>query len=141
MPGDPDGLVFEDGPAGPSWPRSILRPSPWSGWPADWATPNWHGQLETLTDTAWTCLDLNSVAVVDDAAVSRRGVPDRCRSDWLNNPDPDLYTSWEEFAKQLFWDYQAAGEVFILTTARYANGVPGPVPCRPPVDGRRRNGR
>ena len=42
-------------------------------------------------------------------------------ADWLNNPDPDLYTSWEEFAKQLFWDYQL-GEAFVLATARYANG-------------------
>jgi HK97 family phage portal protein len=44
-------------------------------------------------------------------------------ADWLRNPDPDVYTSWEEFAKQLFWDYQL-GEAFVLATARYATGWP-----------------
>ena len=41
----------------------------------------------------------------------------------MNNPDPDLYTSWDEFAKQLFWDFQM-GEAFVLATARYSNGYP-----------------
>jgi HK97 family phage portal protein len=42
---------------------------------------------------------------------------------WLDNPDPDLYTSWDEFAKQLWWDYQN-GEAFVICTARYADGWP-----------------
>ena len=32
---------------------------------------------------------------------------------WLANPDPDMYTSWNEFAKQLWWDYQLGeGKLF-----------------------------
>jgi HK97 family phage portal protein len=42
----------------------------------------------------------------------------------MTNPDPELYTSWQEFAKQLFWDYQATGEAFVLSTARYMTGWP-----------------
>ena len=44
-------------------------------------------------------------------------------ADWLNNPDPDLYTSWDEFTKQLFWDFQM-GEAFVMATAWYSNGYP-----------------
>ena len=39
---------------------------------------------------------------------------------------------WQEFAKQAFWDYQAAGEVFILATARYATGYPARFHVIPP---------
>jgi hypothetical protein len=39
VPGDPDGVVLlSEGEPSP-WPRSIVRPSAWSGWPAEWATP------------------------------------------------------------------------------------------------------
>src|SRR3954453_13158831 len=59
-PGDPEGVLIVDGGPGGLIPRSTIRPSPWAGWPAEWSTPNWWGHLETLTDTAWTCLDLNA---------------------------------------------------------------------------------
>src|SRR4029077_6894602 len=53
-------------------------------------------------------------------------------ADWLTNPDPDIYTSWEEFAKQLFWDYQAVGEGFGYASARYATGWPARFHVVPP---------
>jgi HK97 family phage portal protein len=53
-------------------------------------------------------------------------------ADWLSNPDPDIYTSVEEFLKQAFWDYQAVGEVFILASARYATGWPSRFRVIPP---------
>ena len=52
-------------------------------------------------------------------------------SGWLLNPDPDLYSSWEEFAKQLFWDYML-GEAFVLATAWYATGWPARFHVVPP---------
>ena len=45
-------------------------------------------------------------------------------SGWRSNPDPDIYFSWENFAKQLFWDWFAVGEVFVLASARYSTGWP-----------------
>ena len=42
---------------------------------------------------------------------------------WMTNPDPTIYTSWHEFAKQLFWDYQL-GEAFVLPMAFGADGFP-----------------
>ena len=50
----------------------------------------------------------------------------------MRNPNPDVYTSWQEFAKQAFWDYQAAGEIFILATARYATDYPARFHVVPP---------
>jgi HK97 family phage portal protein len=141
-PGDPNGVeIVSDGPGRP-WPPSIIRPSAWSGWPADWATPNWWGQLDALTDIAWSCIDLNSSLLstmppylVDAAPTLQYG--------WIDNPDPDKYTSWEEFAKQLFWDYHL-GEVFVVSTAYYSTGWPARFHVAPPwtvnaelVDGRR----
>ena len=121
-PGDPDGVVVESlGTPGVVPPSKIL-PSPWSGWPAEWWPPLWDGRVQSLTDTAWTCVDLNAslLATMPPYLVDAAPTLD---AEWIRNPDPDVYTSWEEFAKQLFWDYQL-GEAFVLATARYSTGWP-----------------
>ena len=120
-PGDPNGLeLIDEGPGTPR--RGPPRAMPWSGWPGEWATPSWQ-HLEGLVDTAWMCLDLNSsiIATMPPYATQDAGLV--ASPTWLENPDPDHYTSWNEFAKQLWWDYQM-GEAFVLCTARYANGYP-----------------
>lgn len=127
-PGDPNGLeIIDEGPGAP-WPRSTIRASPWSGYPSTWDTPLWTGgsgssKFESLVDTAWMCLDLNAsiLSTMPPYVVKGDEVVDPPL--WMENPDPDLYTSWEEFAKQLFWDYQT-GEAFVLATAWYADGYP-----------------
>jgi HK97 family phage portal protein len=123
VPGDPHGVVLEgtDTPAG--LPPRIL-PSAWSGWPAEWWPPAWGSTLsQALTDTAWMCIDLNASVFSEMPPYLVDAAPS-LSSDWLTNPDPDVYFAWEEFAKQLMWDYQATGEVFVLATARYATGWP-----------------
>lgn len=142
-PGDPNGVVVESAglPAG-SPPRIV--PSPWSGWPADWWPPLWGGgRLTQLTDTAWACLDLNA-SVLATMPPYLTGAATSLDAGWMSNPDPDTYTSWEEFAKQLFWDYQL-GEAFVIATARYSTGFPARFHVVPPwavevemVDGVRR---
>ena len=120
-PGDPHGFEIID--EGPPPPRNTPpRSAPWSGWPAEWETPAW-GQVQPLVDTAWACLDLNAsvISTMPPYATQGEGVTDP--PTWLVNPDPDLYSSWDEFAKQAWWDYQM-GEVFIICTARYADGYP-----------------
>lgn len=121
-PGDEIG--FEIVSDGGSWRHTRITPSPWSGWPGDWDTPLWNGQssLAAMSDTAYTGVDLNSrvlstmpVYRTADSAVVRP-------TSWMRNPDPDLYTSWHEFAKQLFRDFQH-GEAFILPTA-WVDGYP-----------------
>jgi HK97 family phage portal protein len=145
VPGDPSGVTVEaSGPPGP--PLPTIRPSAWSGWPADWATPNWGGSssVSNLTDTAWACLDLNS-SVLATMPPYLVNAARSLNADWLTNPNPDVYTSWEEFARQLFWDFQAIGEVFVVATAYYATDWPARFHVAPPwtvnvemADGRRR---
>jgi HK97 family phage portal protein len=117
-----DALGFEvvsDGTYCPT--RTTIVPSAWDGWPDEWPTPMW-GHVEDLTDIAWAAVDLNASVLASMPAYlvgAARGLP----HDWLGNPSPDLYASWDEFAKQLVWDYHT-GEVFVLATAYYSNGYP-----------------
>jgi len=124
-PGDPDGFEFED--AEPSDNRmAAVVTSPWDGWPAKWATPAW-GQIgpkfEELVDTAWAALDLNASVLSAMPVYRTRGGVTLEPTVWMTNPDPTVYTSWHEFAKQLFWDFQL-GEAFVLPMARAADGFP-----------------
>ena len=121
-PGSSSGFeIIDEGPGSPS-PRSRIVPSPWAGWPGDWATPAWNGRVDYLTDTAWACMDLNSqlLATMPPYLV---GASPTLPADWLNNPDPAEYSSWHGFARELFWEYQL-GEAFIVATAYYSNGYP-----------------
>jgi len=129
VPGDPNGIEIEQDDRYAASPPRII-PSAWSGWPADWWPPNWNGHGQRLTDTAWICVDLNAsiLATMPPYLVDAAPTLD---TDWLRNPDPDIYTSWEEFAKQLFWDFQL-GEAFVLATARYATGWPARFHVVPP---------
>ncbi len=130
-PGDPHGVVLT-GADPPDWRPPTIVPSAWSGWPSDWFTPYWaSGAMpSTLTDTAWMCVDFNAQALATMPPYLKDGAQS-LQADWLNNPDPDVYTSWEEFAHQLFWDYQL-GEAFVLCTARYSTGWPARFHVVPP---------
>ena len=128
-PGDPEGVVVEPGePAPPRIPPP--RAAPWDGWPAEWNTPGW-GKVAALTDTAWSCIDLNA-RVLSTMAPYLVDEPPSLSADWLTNPQPLTYSSWEEFAKQLFWNYLMAGETFVLATAWYATGYPARFHVVPP---------
>lgn len=123
-PGDPDGFEFD---RTETFSRGLpmLSPSPWSGWPAEWSVPNFGAGagFGQLVDTAWNALDLNSsviAAMPVYQTVSGTIAPQRS---WMVNPDPSIYTSWYEFAKQLFWDFML-GEAFVLPFERYADGYP-----------------
>lgn len=125
-PGDPDGVNlegFDDSTETRALPKVL--PSAWAGWPADWGVPNWDfgSRFNELIDIAWTCLDLNSNVLSAMPAYRTRNGETVDPASWMGNPDPSVYSSWEEFAKQLFWDYQL-GEVFVLSMARFSDGFP-----------------
>ena len=123
VPGDPNGVEVISEGTPPPWPRSVVHPSAWSGWPAEWSVPLWgHARLEELTDIAWMCLDLNTWVMSSMPPYLVNAAPS-LDDGWLINPDPDIYDSWEEFARQLFWDLWT-GEAFVLITARYSTGWP-----------------
>lgn len=125
-PGDPDMMdisALNDLPESRAlpWPQ----PSPWSGYPDSWSTPNWgsENQVKSLVDVAWACIDLNS-SVLSSMPVYRIRNGEIIRSlPWMVNPDPTAYTCWQEFAKQLFWDYHL-GEAFVLPMAHDSDGYP-----------------
>jgi len=143
VPGDPHGVVIVGDPPPPWLPPRIV-PSAWSGWPDGWQTPLWGSSVQPLTDIAWNCIDKNASALASMPPYLVGNAPPSLSSLWLENPDPDLYVSWDEFMKQLSWDYQL-GEAFVIATAWYNTGFPARFHVCPPWsvtvemdDGRRR---
>lgn len=126
-PGDPDGFELQ-GFDTPSEDRALpwLQPSPWSGWPNGWSTPAFSSAqngLNNLVDVAFACLDLNCNVLSSMPVYRLRNGSIIEPTTWMMNPDPTIYTSWQEFAKQLAWDYQM-GEAFVLPMAHGADGFP-----------------
>lgn len=124
-PGDPDGVTVSTPNAVEARSLPTVMPSPWSGWPAEWSTPGFNttSQLNGLIDVAWMCLDLNASVLSTMPVYRTRNGQMLDPLTWMMNPDPTIYTSWHEFAKQLFWDYQL-GEAFALPMAIGSDGFP-----------------
>lgn len=108
-------------------------PTPWSGWPEGWSTPDWNTQvgMNKLIDTAWSCLDLNASVLASMPVYRMQSGQIGTPLSWMSNPDPSIYTSWQEFAKQLFWDYQM-GEAFVLPMTVGSDGYPSRFRVVPP---------
>lgn len=106
-------------------PNMQVTASPWPGWPSDWLDPSWDGytQFNTLVDTAWACLDLNSSVMSSMPPYLTRDGEVIPAKTWMSNPEPDYYASWDDFAKEAFWEYQC-GELFLLCLARDFSGLP-----------------
>ncbi|MGH2373007.1 MAG: phage portal protein [bacterium] len=120
--GDPHGVTIEGDPV---QARSLpsFFPSPWAGWPAEWSTPNWDmgSRFNSLIDVAWACLDMNASVLSGMPVYRTKGGEITEPAPWMMNPDATIYSSWQEFAKQIFWDFQL-GEAFVLPISRYADG-------------------
>src|SRR5262245_25078031 len=124
-PGDPDGVTVET-PEPITELRSLpaVVPGPWDGWPAGWSTPDWSNpRFNELVDVAWMCLDRNASALSAMPVYRTKNGRMIEPTTWMTNPDPAIYTSWHEFAKQLFWDYQL-GEAFVLPMVSGSDGFP-----------------
>lgn len=109
----------------------------WAGWPVEWQTPHWNafmGEFHSQGDTAFACLDLNASVLSTMPVYLTRNGATLSPLPWMINPAPRWYTSWEEFAKQLFWSYQL-GEAFVYCIAREAED-PGRAPYWDPVANR-----
>lgn len=131
-PGDPDGLeIVKAEVENRAMPIPVA--SPWDGWPSEWNTPEWQINvgLNKLVDIAWACLDMNSNIVSAMPIYRMRDERIVEPLTWMGNPDPAVYSSWGEFAKQLFWDFQL-GEAFVLAMARGADGKPSRMRVIPP---------
>jgi len=124
VPGDPNGFEFD---TTETFSRGLpsLMPSPWSGWPAEWSLPNFGAGpgFGQLVDTAWNALDLNASVIAAMPVYRTVAGQIAAERSWMINPDPTIYTSWFEFAKQLFWDFML-GEAFVMPFERYVDGYP-----------------
>jgi len=132
-PGDPHGVeVMGEAVADRSLPT--LWPSSWDGWPSEWNTPQFGTQvgLSKLIDVAWAAIDLNASVLASMPVYRLRSGDVMPPLSWMVNPDPSCYTSWFEFTKQLFWDYQMSGECFVLAMAHGADGYPSRFRVVPP---------
>lgn len=125
-PGDPHGLEIVDDGVAPEGRMASIIPSLWDGWPAGWASPAWSQlgpKFDTLVDTAWAAIDLNASVLSAMPVYRQKNGAVLPATTWMGNPDPDIYTDWSEFAKQLFWDFQL-GEAFVLPMSHGADGWP-----------------
>jgi hypothetical protein len=130
--GDPHGVEIV-GTVAEARALPSFFPSPWAGWPSNWSTPNWDmgSRFNELVDVAWACLDKNASALSTFPVFRTRNGKVVAPSSWMVNPDPLIYSSWEEFAKQLFWEFQL-GEVFVMAQSYFSDGYPMRFRVMPP---------
>jgi HK97 family phage portal protein len=131
-PGDPEGFEIEPSEV-EARSLPVFYPSPWSGWPSEWNTPAWDGssKYNALLDVAWTCLDKNASVLSTLPVFRTRNGKVISPTSWMVNPDPTIYSSWEEFANQVFWDVQL-GEAFIMEMSHFSDGYPMRFRVMPP---------
>lgn len=109
-----------------------LQAAAWAGWPSEWATPNtaslggWGMSNGADLDIVWACADLNARVTGDMPAYVTRGPQLIDPPTWLTgSPQPEVYGTWTEFWKQVWWARQVVGEAFVVCTSRYADtGMP-----------------
>jgi phage portal protein BeeE len=130
--GDPNGVEII-GPEVEARSLPSFYPSPWAGWPSSWSTPDWDfgSRFNELVDVAWTCLDKNSSVLSSMPVYKTKGGQIVEPATWMLNPDPMVYSSWSEFAKQLFWDFQL-GEAFVMEMSSFSDGYPMRFRVMPP---------
>jgi len=120
------------GPVMGPWGSNIPLPAtaPWAGWPVDWNT-SWNGAgLGQRVGVAMTACDLNSRVLATMPTYVMRGDTMVPSPSWTANPEPTLYSSWEEAGKQFVNSLLMRGETFLYCTGRYRspNGItPGQV--------------
>ena len=130
-PGDPHGVTSAATEPPYSPPPPIDRPSAWSGWPAEWWTPELGPRSNQLADTAWTCIDKNASAPGDDAAVPGERGPDGGRG-LAEEPGPGDLHELGGVREATVLGLPGCGEAFVLATACYSTGWPARFHVVPP---------
>jgi HK97 family phage portal protein len=124
---------------------------PWSGWPAEWGT-GWQSAAswQSRVSTVFSCVRVNSLATATMTPVLYRGrfpLPRGAEGwrSWVMNPQPELYSGWDEFAQQLDVSLMLRGNAYVMPTSWFRDGYPrtffalDPDRCRPVLeDGVRR---
>jgi HK97 family phage portal protein len=78
--------------------------------------------IGTRVSTVFTCVDLISRTIASmDLSVTRDSAPQLAPA-WLDNPEPEIYTSMVDAMKGVVNSLLLRGEAIIAPTARYGNG-------------------
>jgi len=104
-----------------------FAPSPWAGYPSGWGTgwSNWGAGggvqdpvLGRKVSTVFLCTELNANALGSmPVTISEKGRPiDPDTYAWTTNPEPRLYSGWDEFVVQWAASMWTRGEAFIHST-------------------------
>jgi len=104
-----------------------FAPSPWAGLPSSWGTAwgNWNGGGGTVdpvlgrrVSTVFSCVELNANALGSmPVGITDAGRPiDPETYAWTENPDPRLYSGWDEFVVQWAASMWTRGEAFVVET-------------------------
>lgn len=107
-----------------------MSPSPWSGWPTGW-TPPWSGgsagylgRFGSLVDIVYAAVDLNSSIIASMPPYIVKGTEPQPDLPWIDNPEPEVYPSWNAWAKEAWWCLVTCGEVFLYATESDNTGRP-----------------
>lgn len=138
----PSGTVAPASPSGPvmgaeayeepgvltSAPVPVAQP--WSGWPAEWGT-GWQTQQswQSRVSTVFSCVRVNSDAISTMTPLLLRGRFPLTRGaegwrTWTQNPQPELYSGWDEFAQQITASMEMRGNAYICPTSFYRDLYP-----------------
>lgn len=121
-------VAFTPLPAGPTAALTPPGAQAWSGWPAGWQVPwstgaGW-SYLAGMSSLVFLCLDKNtSILSTMPPYLSQESGEVDGRPAWLTNPQPDVYSGWTEFLREVLAAWWL-GEAFIWATSRYASGYP-----------------
>jgi HK97 family phage portal protein len=104
-----------------------FAPSPWAGYPSTWGTAwnNW-GAAGGITDpvlgrkvsTVFSCVELNANALGSmPVTIAENGRPiDPTLYAWTENPDPRLFSGWDEFVVQWAASMWSRGNSYVIAT-------------------------
>jgi HK97 family phage portal protein len=134
-PGSPGGAIMgteayltsgDEPPTSPPVPTA----QPWAGWPAEWGTgwqtrQSWSQRVSTV----FACVRVNSLAVGSMTPILLRGrfpLPRGAEGwrTWVQNPQPELFSGWDEFAQQVDASLEMRGNAYIVPTSFYRDGYP-----------------
>lgn len=98
----------------------------WDGWPVGWAVPwdNYPTTMQARVSTVFACVDFLSRTFSSfPPYIVKDAIPQEPKS-WLASPEPEVYTDWTVFAKQIVNSMLLRGEAFLYVTARGSDGWP-----------------
>lgn len=112
----------------PSWGIPPPQVQAWDGWPVEWATPTWGSfmgldVMQSRSSIVAACIDLNASILSTMPAYVTKGTAPQQKPSWAYNPQPEVYSSWDEFFKQVVTSYMG-GEAILWATSRFADDFP-----------------